>query len=96
MPTDPLSDPAAHAAAGVADPEHLDGEDRRRLLGYERRALQRPRDRQAYMDKIAELDPALYAELAELRGRSPQAWRKRLQREAHRLDLHRYFEIGPR
>lgn len=91
---DPLEDPKARAAA------HVDGEpdveDRRRLLSYRRRALQYPREREAYMERIEELDPALFAELTALRAASPQAWRKRLHHEARRLGLHTYFGYPPR
>ncbi len=92
---DPLEDPKAREAAHVTG-DVLDAEDRRRLRSYRRRPLQYPREREAYMTRIAELDPALHAELTALRGASPQAWRKRLHHEARRLDLHTYFGYSAR
>ena len=92
---DPLTDPRARDAAGVTG-DDLDTEDRRRLRSYRRRALQYPREREAYMDRIAELDSGLHTELLALRRLSPQAWRKRLHLEARRLELHTFFGFNPR
>jgi hypothetical protein len=92
----PLDDPRAHAAASVADPDELDAEDNRRLRNLRRRILQRPGRRARYLERIYEIDRALYDELCELRKLSPQAFRKRIQHEARRLKLHLFLRHGPR
>ncbi|MEQ1564356.1 MAG: hypothetical protein ABMA64_01875 [Myxococcota bacterium] len=92
----PIDDPRARETARVDDPEQLDTEDRRRMANLERRVLQRRGRRDRYMAAIREADPALFDELAALRRLSPQAFRKRLQHEVRRLELHGYLQHGPR
>ncbi len=68
-------------------PDGLDSEDVRRWRNQRRRRVRRQGRRRRWLEAIRQDNPELAEELEGLRGRNPQAFRKRLVAEARRLDI---------
>lgn len=74
-------DPRARTPALLdADPAEVDTEERRRLGNQRRRYVRRQRFRRRSLERVREIDVAVYEELVALRSTNPQAFRKKLVR----------------
>jgi hypothetical protein len=90
----PDDDPKALLPADYAE---RDVEEVRRERNADRRIYRRRRRRGRWMDLLAELDPALHAELLELRRLAPMQFKKALNKAGKKHGFYEPYDVfGPR